>query len=68
MGVSEAAQQAARHPHAEGIDQLLPEKSLSDGIEDERSLAGKPDEPSIRIDLQEFLQIKLFNSHASFLD
>src|SRR6185295_7807153 len=63
--VAEAAQQTARNPDAEGVDELFPEQSLGDRVEEERALAGKPDQPSSGVHFQEFLEIEFFDAHGS---
>jgi len=68
MGVAEAAQETPCHPDSEGVDEFLPKEALGHGVEDEGTLTGESDQSPLRIDFQEFLQIKFFDSHASFLD
>src|SRR5437879_4292263 len=45
VDVSETAENPPSHPDSEGVNELLSEQSLGDGVEDERALAGKVDEP-----------------------
>ncbi len=65
VDVAEPAQDAPGHPHPEGVDEFLPEKSLGHGVEDERPLAGETDEPPSGIEFQEFLQVEFLDTHVS---
>src|SRR5207302_1484170 len=65
MDVAESGENPPGHPDAEGVDELLPEQALGDGVEDERALAGKVDQPPAGIQFEQFLQVKGFDAHTA---
>jgi hypothetical protein len=65
VDVSEAAQDPAGHPDAEGVDQLLPEQALGDGVEDEGPLTREVDEPAGGVEFEEFLQVQFFDAQTT---
>src|SRR5205814_5149685 len=65
VDVAEAGEDPPRHPEAEGVDQFLSEESLGHGIEDQGPLSGKTDEPPLRVQFEQFLQIQLFDANRT---
>ena len=51
---------------AEVLDEVLPQQSHRDRVEEERALSGEPDHPSLRLELQELLVIQFLGTHRLF--
>ena len=67
VDVAEAAQNAPGHADAEGVDQFLPEQPLRDGVENQCPLSGEADQAPLGVELEEFPEVQLFNTHGATL-
>ena len=65
VGISEPGEHGPRRCHAERLDELLPEEPERDGIEQEHAFASERDEPALRNEMQQFVNIEVGGAHEA---
>jgi hypothetical protein len=63
VGEAELREHRTRRGEAEILDQVLPEQAHRDGVEQERALAGEPDDAAFRIQLQQLVMVQVLGAH-----